>query len=652
MRHFLFAMAITAVAMAQPPVAPTPEPVGPPRGENNGGYNITNAFEFGYRFSSVGGDFGMYRSNVNYQNGLRLLSGSLTVHSREGHGALFDEIVLNTLGLGNDPYESASLRVQKNRLYRYDMLWRMNEYYNPALTISFGEHLMDTRRRLQDHDLTLFPQSSIRFLFGYSRSSQTGPALTTVQETGTRGDEFPLFADVRRVRNEYRVGAEARLLGARFTVLRGWDDFKEDTPYLLPSPSPGNNPADGTSATAISRNEPYHGTSPYWRLGLFRERKVWSLTARFNQVSGQRNFLFDELFAGTAPGLVRQRQILISGDGRRPSTNGNLTLSFFPGSLITVTNHTAFSNTRMEGDSFYSEFNNATATGNLYYFQMLGIRTITNQTDMNVRFNRWFGLFTGYHYSDRRIRSTELTGFPTGPPDTIQAEQSNQQHSGLFGLRFRPLKPLSINLDAEVSRADRPFYPISDRNYHALSGRIQYRTRGLTLAATAKTNYNTNSDSLAFHSARTRNYGADASWAARDWLSFDLGYSKLHVDTDSFLSYFANFTQVEGRSIYISNIHAANAGVRVSILKRADLFAGYTRVQDTGDGRPVRPADAFLAAQTFPLAFDSPLARLSVRITEKIRWNAGYQHYGYSEKFSGIQNYRAHTGYTSVLWSF
>ena len=60
----------------------------------------------------------------------------------------------------------------------------------------------------------------------------------------------------------------------------------------------------------------------------------------------------------------------------------------------------------------------------------------------------------------------------------------------------------------------------------------------------------------------------------------------------------------------------------------------------------------------FPLKFQSPLARLSVKITNRIRWNVGYQYYGYHEDFFTGQDfttdhaYRAHTGYTSVLWSF
>ncbi|MCU1261813.1 MAG: hypothetical protein JWO80_4698, partial [Bryobacterales bacterium] len=61
------------------------------------------------------------------------------------------------------------------------------------------------------------------------------------------------------------------------------------------------------------------------------------------------------------------------------------------------------------------------------------------------------------------------------------------------------------------------------------------------------------------------------------------------------------------------------------------------------------------SVQTFPLTFQSPSARISVRLLEKVRLNFGYQYYGYKEQFGlfGINdNYRANTGYTSVLWSF
>src|SRR5882724_2694806 len=176
------------VSQGQTPVAPTAEPVGIPRGDNVSGYNVRQSFELGYRWHTVGGDDGMYRSTVNYGNGPRLLSSSLSVNSLDGHGGYFDHVQINTIGLGNDPYESASLRIEKNRLYRYDLSWRSDAYYNPGLTISGGEHVLDTVRHIQDHDFTLFPQGSFKIFLGYSSNTQTGPALTTIQQFDVRGD--------------------------------------------------------------------------------------------------------------------------------------------------------------------------------------------------------------------------------------------------------------------------------------------------------------------------------------------------------------------------------------------------------------------------------------------------------------------------------
>ena len=205
-----FILLISSIALAQPPVAPTADvSVGDPRGENRGEYNIRNSVELGYRFATVGGDFDMYRATVNYTDGLRLLSSSLSVQSRDGHGRFFDSLLLNTQGLGNDPYQSAILRIEKNGLYRYDLTWRLNDYYNPALTIANGEHFKNTSRIWQDHDFTLFPTGRLKLFLGYSGNSENGPALTTIQLFDFRGDTFPLLADIRRRQNEYRLGGNS-----------------------------------------------------------------------------------------------------------------------------------------------------------------------------------------------------------------------------------------------------------------------------------------------------------------------------------------------------------------------------------------------------------------------------------------------------------
>ncbi len=665
----LFILFIATLSLfAQQPVAPTTnEPVGNPRGDNAGDYNIMNSFELGYRFATAGGDFDMYRSTVNYTDGVRLLSSSLSIQSKEGHGRWFDLIQLNTQGLGNDPYQFASLRIEKNALYRYDMIWRENNFFDPSLTIADGAHFENTSRRWQDHDLTLFPQGNFKFFLGYSNSVEDGPALTTIQLFDFRGDEFPLIANIHRLQNEYRLGGEIKFLGFRLNVLRGWEDFKEDTPTnILAVAEPGLSGLAPATLSSYSSSQPYHGTSPYWRVGLFREgKRLWAVNGRFNYVAGERNFIDNEFSGGITPiGAAMTQQILAIGDARRPALSANLTVSLFPTSFLTVTNQTSYANIRTEGDALFAELQNGVAITPFIPYTYLGIRTVANLTDAEIRIRKWFSLHAGYTYSSRHIGVIDGQENFGGPvPDVTPIAQTNQLHAGTLGIRLRPVKGLTVMLNGEIGRADMPYTPISDKNYQTFHARAEYKLKTFRLGAFAKTDYNLNSVSLTSYASRSRTYGADGSWTPNNWFAIDASYNKIHLNTLGGLDFFDSGQLTNFNSLYISNIHTATLGARFSILKKADIYAGYSHTQDVGDGRSsadgLAPGvgastnlDAFLVAQTFPVKFLSPEARFSLQLNRRMRWNVGYQYYGYAEQFSSIQNFHAHTGYSSILFSF
>jgi hypothetical protein len=657
---FLFSMAF--VALAQPPVAPTSEQTGNPRGENSGDYNIIPSFELGYRFATIGGDGGMYDSTVNYGDGIRLLSSSLTVQSRDGHGRLFDHLVLSTQGLGGDPYQSAILRIEKNRLYRYDMTWRLTAYVDPAETVSYGEHATNTTRTMQDHDLTLFPQSRFKLFLGYSRNLETGPALTTIQLSNPSANEYPLFENVHQETNEYRLGGEVKFLGVRLNVMHGWEDYQENTPESLVSASTGNNPTLGQALNSFQSNEPMHGTSPCWRVALFGEgKKFWAVNGRFTYVAGKDAFALNENSAGTNVGVPNQLQVVSFGNAQRPALASNFTISLFPATHWVFTNQTSFSNIRMIGDSYFTEIANGTVVSPVLPFQYLGIQIFSNATDLMFHPSKWFSIHGGFEYSDRHIGSVQGQNNLGDPaPAQPAIEQSNQLKAGALGFRLKPLKELTISADAEVGRQNKPIYPISDGNYQAFRGRIEYKKKQFRVGAYGKTDYNINSDILTSYASHERTYGADGSWVWNSWFSIDASYAKLHLNTLGGIDYFSGGVDVSGESsYYVSNIHSATLGARFTLLKRADFFVGYSHVQDVGDGRATPDGaglysalPAFEAAQTFPLRYLSPSVRLSIRITPKLRWNAGYQYYGYREQFSSAQDYQANTGFTSLAFSF
>ena len=651
---------IPAALLAQDTVAPTSgEKVGPLRGENAGDYNVVQSWEFGYRFASVGGNQDQYRSDVNYHDGLRLLNSSLTVNSKDGHGRWFDEIVLTTQGLGNDPYESAVLRVQKNQLYRYDLTWRQNDYFNPGLTVANGEHLENTTYNWQDHELTLFPQSAFRVRAGYGRVTQNGPTLTTEQEFDDRSNVYPLFRNTRQQFNEYRLGADGLLKGFRFTVQKRWEYFKEDT----------TDNTDPSSGLTFNRAAPYRGRTPGWMGNLFGERKWISINAHFTYADGKGDFIQNETAMGLSRfGAAQNRQVVVTGNGDRPVTTGDFNFTLFPAGRFSIVNNTSVSNTRMVGSNSYEQFDNASFSFATLDFQLLSIRLVTNATDLRYRFSKRLDVFGGFRYADRLIQSVEDSATPGSAYDGITAEQSNQTRAGIAGVNWLPLKNLRVHLEGEIGRNNNPFTPIGLRNYHAIRSKVQYRAKAYSLGAAYQENYNNNSIQITAYSSRARSYSGEASWNARSWASLDASYSKLHLDTIGGLNFFAatnpnsTFSQeVSGTSLYVSNIHAANLGLRFALTKRADLYVGYNITKDTGDGRgSLAPQSTAVGqilynVQTFPLTYQSPLLRLSVRLTEKLRYNVGYQYYGYNEQFglfSTYENFHANTGYTSLLWSF
>src|SRR5207247_1170140 len=184
-------------------------------------------------------------------------------------------------------------------------------------------------------------------------------------------------------------------------------------------------------------------------------------------------------------------------------------LSVFPGDRFTLVNHTSFYNQRIDGDSSFLAFNNATNTANVVSFHYLGIRTFSNSTDLHYKLANWVSVYGGYHYATRRIQTIAGFALPSGGGDQTFAEEDNHQNLGAFGFRLRPVKLVTINLDAEIGRTDRAYTPLSDKNYHSLAARAQYKARKGLLTTQYRQKYNNNSVTLTTYSSRSRDYMAN-----------------------------------------------------------------------------------------------------------------------------------------------
>lgn len=293
-----FSMLAAALSLAPPSAAQNTPAENP--GVDSGGYNIRQTIEFGYRASSIGGNINNYDTFENLGSGVRLFDYSLEMRSVNHQGLLFDSLTFSNFGYGGDPNDVTRLRIEKNKWYDFRVLFRRDKNfwdYNllanplnpsssvPALALPNSPHAMDLVRRMQDYDLTLLPQSRLRFRLGYSRNVNEGPGFTTLD-----GGTEPLLAEnFRYTTNSFRTGVDYRAL-PKTTIT--FDElltyFKQDNavtdqnfPFVLSNGTPadlgivfntaGNTPCavpvSNPASTPPTANETCNGYLAYSRVG-------------------------------------------------------------------------------------------------------------------------------------------------------------------------------------------------------------------------------------------------------------------------------------------------------------------------------------------------------------------------------------------------
>jgi hypothetical protein len=223
-------------------------------GIDSGNYNIRQAVELGYRWTDISGNQANYDTFVNLNSGVRLFEQSLDMHSLNHGGALFDSLSTYSFGYGGDPNNLTRLRVAKNTWYDFRVNFRRVKYpwnYNlqanplnpassvPTLPITNSPHALYLVRRMSDFNLTLLPQSRVRFRLGYTRNIQEGPSFstfggTTILDPPTgHGSQTQVFQDWKTTLNAYQLGVDFQVLAkTSFHYDQFLQYFKQDTSYV------------------------------------------------------------------------------------------------------------------------------------------------------------------------------------------------------------------------------------------------------------------------------------------------------------------------------------------------------------------------------------------------------------------------------------
>ena len=690
---------------ADTPVTETPDKMGD--------YMVIGSLEFGYRGLSVGGDQNKFQSDLNYKAGPRLFDTSYLMRSQEGEGGLFDTLLVTSTGWGADPQGTFRINAEKPKWYRFDGTYRRFKYYrflnsfaNPnwvfspatfsvAPKVFTGEHGTDTRMQVGDFDVTILPKNEkIRFNVGYSPERYDGPAFTNYH---IGGNEFNFLNNARSRANDYRVGADGKLGPIDFSFLQGFRRFRDDSFINQATPPINLNPA-AASLTSYHRDEPSRGSVDFTRFSVHTlVANKLDITGRIIYSKAKSDFTFVENFAGrnfnprvtgwpptppaATPNILNAGQYNITGHSERPNTVGDVGLTWFATDKLRISNTFRVEDFNIDGTAVFGDFFSITrgsgatlrtdtfSSSNLDATRRTDYRKYQNTFEGDYQFNNRYAIHLGYRYGNRKIEES-FEGFNLGsngslspPARTSEFEsEENHTHAVIGGFKARPANNWTLYFDGEHGTADNVFTRIGNYDYTNIRAKSRYSpTQRLSLNVAFISRNNSNPSEIAGVSiedfgvsVKSRTFTSSIDWTANSRLSFNTGYNFNWVNSNAVVDYFFNSIRHPlGHSLYYVRNHYVFFDTVAQLHPRVSLFASYRINKDMGQGdRLADPTGnpGFLIA-SYPMSFQSPEARLAIKLTRRIDWNVGYQYYNYNESTlvgPRPENYHAHLPYTSL----
>ena len=680
-------------------------------GENAGDFTVISSVEFGYRGLSVDGDHNKYQSDLNYRAGPRLFDSSFLLKSKDGGGTLFDTFLVNSTGWGADPQGNLRLSAEQPKWYRFDATYRrfkyfrfLNNFANPNWVFSpaqfnvppklvTGEHGRDTRIHLGDFDLTLLPKNQrLRFNIGYSPERYSGPAFTNYH---AGGNEFNLLSEVRSRANDFRVGADGSLGPVNFSFLQGFRRFRDDS-FIDLGATPGINlNSSVANFTSFDRNEPARGSVNYTRFSLQSLiAKKLDITGRIIYSKAESNYSLLEAFTGrnwnpritgfppsppaATPNILNLGQYNLTGNSERPNWLGDVGLTFLATNKFRLSNTFRVETFEITGDALFSDFfslTRGTRTDTIGFSgQNVNTRTdyrkIQNTIEGDYQFSRDYSIHFGYRYGRRRV-TEEISGFNLGtnaPTALVPASdtEENNTHAILGGFKARPASDWTIYFDAEHGTADNVFTRIGNYDYTNIRAKTRFKPTsriGLNFAVIAKNNANPSEIagvSLEDFgvSIKSRIFTSSLDWTTTSNFSISTGYNYHWITSKSTIDYFFNsVAHPGGLSLYYARNNFFFVETVARLAPRATLFTAYRINKDNGQGNrladPTGRPGTLIAS--YPMSYQSPEARLAIKLHDRLDWNVGYQYYNYNEDpivGPRPQNYHAHLPYTSLRLYF
>ena len=568
-----------------------------------------------------------------------------------------------------------------------------------------GLHNFNTKTQLGDFDLTILPKNeTIKFFVGFSPERYNGPAFTTNRGGG---NEYLVPIELRSRANDFRVGADAKVGPIDLSFMQGFRRSRDDS-FAVSAIGLNQNPGSSVAQlTSFTRDEPTRGSVDYTRFSIHTlVAKKLDLTGRIVHSRATSNFAFFETFTGrnynpritgwpptppaATPNTLNVGRYDIDGNAKRPNTQ------FDFGATLLATKDFRLSNTFRVEDfeitglavfaDLFSITRNVTGGGtrtdsigfsDLDAMEITKYRKYQNTIEGDYQFNPRYSTHFGYRYGKREVErffegfNLGSSGSVTPPPTRSSHEEFIENHTNAFfgGFKARPYKNWTLYVDVERGTADNVFTRLGNYDYLNIRAKSRYSpSRKLNFQLAVITRDNSNPSEIAGVSIedfgvtrRSRVFTSSVDWLATSKLSLNIGYNYTWVNSNAVIDYSylsATNSAIRGNALYFVRNNYFYAESTARLTSRLTLFSAYRINKDTGQGN--RVSDPLITGSrtlvsSYPMSFQSPEARLAMRLHRRLDWNVGYQYYNYNERaIEGPrpQNYHAHLPYVSLRLYF
>lgn len=403
--------------------------------------------KMGYRIVDTSGADTKYREDINLESGGYLQNFALHYSPDSFLKDIFDSLDVNLYNLGNEPFQSFNLTLQKFGKYKFKWDRRKSNYfYADQIQTSPGHfydyHHFNFDRTMDRGFFQATLSKNIKVYADYSRYIKSGMSTTTQDISRI---EFDLEKPIEEKMNDITLGIDLHIDRYSFIFEEKIQDYENVNSFFLPGYADGGEYARYPSSLMYYDQAQPYDFKTYNHIFKLNARPLDSLLikgiARISDLDMNLDYM--EEAAGTNY-LNRPFEYSLEGKGefKRKMNLYDLDVNWLLSNRFVIVGAIRYNDFKQTGTMTIED----EAMDQDFGYETLG-------TDLGLQFNlsSQLSMTAGYRFEERKLENLK----------TVLCEEKTQRN-GMFGdIVWTPFRELKITADYEHGRYDDPFTLIS-----------------------------------------------------------------------------------------------------------------------------------------------------------------------------------------------